>query len=44
MRIQSRGGKKYIMVIVDDYSRFTWTMFLRSKEETYDILIFIKMI
>lgn len=45
MRIQSRGGKKYILVIVDDYARFTWTMFLRSKEETYDVLtIFIKMI
>ncbi|GJY55780.1 retrovirus-related pol polyprotein from transposon TNT 1-94, partial [Tanacetum coccineum] len=24
MRIQSINGKKYILVIVDDYSRFTW--------------------
>ncbi|GJV71967.1 retrovirus-related pol polyprotein from transposon TNT 1-94 [Tanacetum coccineum] len=29
MRVQSIKGKKYILVIVDDYSRFTWR---RSKE------------
>ncbi|XP_027772372.1 cytosolic sulfotransferase 12-like [Solanum pennellii] len=34
VKAQSRGGKKYILVIVDDYSRFTWTMFLKSKYET----------
>ncbi|GJT24724.1 retrovirus-related pol polyprotein from transposon TNT 1-94 [Tanacetum coccineum] len=27
------NGKKYILVIVDDYSRFTWVKFLRSKDE-----------
>nr|GEX54509.1 integrase, catalytic region, zinc finger, CCHC-type, peptidase aspartic, catalytic [Tanacetum cinerariifolium] len=26
MRVESVNGKKYILVIVDDYSRFTWTM------------------
>ncbi|GKD73409.1 retrovirus-related pol polyprotein from transposon TNT 1-94, partial [Tanacetum coccineum] len=26
MRIESINGKKYILVIVDDYSRFTWTL------------------
>ncbi|GJR71893.1 retrovirus-related pol polyprotein from transposon TNT 1-94 [Tanacetum coccineum] len=31
---QSINGKKYILVIVDDYSRFTWVKFLRSKDET----------
>nr|GFC52511.1 integrase, catalytic region, zinc finger, CCHC-type, peptidase aspartic, catalytic [Tanacetum cinerariifolium] len=25
MRVESVNGKKYILVIVDDYSRFTWT-------------------
>ncbi|GJZ78750.1 putative ribonuclease H-like domain-containing protein [Tanacetum coccineum] len=30
----SINGKKYILVIVDDYSRFTWVKFLRSKDET----------
>ncbi|GJY69084.1 retrovirus-related pol polyprotein from transposon TNT 1-94, partial [Tanacetum coccineum] len=34
MRVQTINGKKYILVIVDDYSRFTWVMFLRSKDET----------
>ncbi|GJR79638.1 retrovirus-related pol polyprotein from transposon TNT 1-94 [Tanacetum coccineum] len=34
MRVQSIKGKKYILVIVDDYSRFTWVKFLRSKDET----------
>ncbi|GJR94537.1 retrovirus-related pol polyprotein from transposon TNT 1-94 [Tanacetum coccineum] len=31
---KSINGKKYILVIVDDYSRFTWVKFLRSKDET----------
>nr|GEU33059.1 copia protein [Tanacetum cinerariifolium] len=34
MRVQTINGKKYILVIVDDYSRFTWDKFLRSKDET----------
>nr|GEY13064.1 hypothetical protein [Tanacetum cinerariifolium] len=35
----------YILVIVDDYSRFTWVTFLRSKDETLDFIIkFLKMI
>ncbi|GJV52691.1 retrovirus-related pol polyprotein from transposon TNT 1-94 [Tanacetum coccineum] len=34
LRVQSINGKKYISVIVDDYSRFTWVKFLRSKDVT----------
>nr|GEV93910.1 integrase, catalytic region, zinc finger, CCHC-type, peptidase aspartic, catalytic [Tanacetum cinerariifolium] len=34
MRVPSINGKKYILVIFDDYSRFTWVKFLRSKDET----------
>ncbi|GKB28011.1 retrovirus-related pol polyprotein from transposon TNT 1-94, partial [Tanacetum coccineum] len=34
LRVQSINGKKYILVIVDDYSRFTWVNFMRSKDET----------
>nr|GEW51160.1 ribonuclease H-like domain-containing protein [Tanacetum cinerariifolium] len=34
MRVASINGKKYILVIVDDYSRYTWTLFLRSKDQT----------
>ncbi|GJW87880.1 retrovirus-related pol polyprotein from transposon TNT 1-94 [Tanacetum coccineum] len=29
MRVASDNGKKYILVIVDDYSRFTWVKCLR---------------
>ncbi|GJS99716.1 retrovirus-related pol polyprotein from transposon TNT 1-94, partial [Tanacetum coccineum] len=32
MRVESINGKKYFLVIVDDYSRFTWVKFLRSKD------------
>nr|GEZ15238.1 hypothetical protein [Tanacetum cinerariifolium] len=39
MRVQTINGKKYILVIVDDYSRFTWVKFLRSKDETPDVVI-----
>nr|GEX80615.1 hypothetical protein [Tanacetum cinerariifolium] len=38
MRVASINRKKYILVIVDDYSRYTWTLFLRSKDETPKVL------
>nr|GEU73582.1 integrase, catalytic region, zinc finger, CCHC-type, peptidase aspartic, catalytic [Tanacetum cinerariifolium] len=45
MRVVSINGKKYILVIVDDYSRFTWVKCLRSKDEALDFIIkFLKMI
>nr|GEU78088.1 hypothetical protein [Tanacetum cinerariifolium] len=45
MRVESINGKKYILVIIDDYSRYTWTHFLRSKDETLKVLInFLKLI
>ncbi|GKB78044.1 retrovirus-related pol polyprotein from transposon TNT 1-94 [Tanacetum coccineum] len=34
MRVASVNGKKYILVIVDDYSRFTWVKCLRTDNET----------
>ena len=43
MRIMSRGGKRYVLVVVDDYYRFTWSLFLASKDETFEkFLAFIK--
>ena len=33
--IQSLGHSKYIFVIVDDYSYFTWVTFLKEKNETF---------
>ncbi|GJU13718.1 retrovirus-related pol polyprotein from transposon TNT 1-94 [Tanacetum coccineum] len=45
MRVASVNGKKYILVIIDDYSRFTWVKCLRSKDEAPDFIIkFLKMI
>nr|GEX71784.1 retrovirus-related Pol polyprotein from transposon TNT 1-94 [Tanacetum cinerariifolium] len=45
MRVQTINGKKYILVIVDDYSRFTWVKILRSKDETAEVVIkFIQQI
>ncbi|GKB22409.1 retrovirus-related pol polyprotein from transposon TNT 1-94 [Tanacetum coccineum] len=45
MCVASVNGKKYILVIIDDYSRFTWVKCLRSKDEALDFIIkFLKMI
>nr|GEX11465.1 retrotransposon protein, putative, Ty1-copia subclass [Tanacetum cinerariifolium]GEX12217.1 retrotransposon protein, putative, Ty1-copia subclass [Tanacetum cinerariifolium] len=39
MRVESTNGKKYVLVTVDDYSGYTWTRVLRSKDETPKVLI-----
>ncbi|GKC78685.1 retrovirus-related pol polyprotein from transposon TNT 1-94, partial [Tanacetum coccineum] len=39
MRVASINGKSYILVIVDDYSRFTWVKFLKSKDEAPEAII-----
>ncbi|GJU91645.1 retrovirus-related pol polyprotein from transposon TNT 1-94 [Tanacetum coccineum] len=45
MRVESIIRKKYIMVIVDDYLRFTWVKFLRSNDEAPEVIIkFLKQI
>nr|GFA97495.1 integrase, catalytic region, zinc finger, CCHC-type, peptidase aspartic, catalytic [Tanacetum cinerariifolium] len=39
------NGKRYVLVIVDDYSHYTWVHFLKSKDETPDVIIkFMKRI
>ncbi|GKD28220.1 retrovirus-related pol polyprotein from transposon TNT 1-94 [Tanacetum coccineum] len=35
MRVESISGKKYILVIVDDYSCYTWVYFLCTKDESH---------
>nr|GEV16409.1 ribonuclease H-like domain-containing protein [Tanacetum cinerariifolium] len=41
----SINGKKYVLVIVDDYSRYTWTRFLMSKDETPEVLVdFLRLV
>ncbi|GJW67068.1 retrovirus-related pol polyprotein from transposon TNT 1-94 [Tanacetum coccineum] len=45
MRVKSINRKRYILVIVDDYSRYTWVHFLRSKDEApEEIKTFLKKI
>ncbi|GJW17433.1 retrovirus-related pol polyprotein from transposon TNT 1-94 [Tanacetum coccineum] len=39
MRVASINWKRYILVIVDDYSRFTWVRFLKTKDEAPEAII-----
>nr|GEU60957.1 hypothetical protein [Tanacetum cinerariifolium] len=39
IRVASINGKMYIIVIVDDYSRYTWVRFLRKKDEAPKAII-----
>nr|GFC73191.1 hypothetical protein [Tanacetum cinerariifolium] len=39
MRVQSINGKRYVLVVVDDYSRYTWVFFLHSKDEASDVIM-----
>ena len=39
MKMQSINGKKYVLVIVIDYSQFTWVKFLRTKDVTPEVII-----
>nr|GEV12527.1 hypothetical protein [Tanacetum cinerariifolium] len=36
--VSSLNHKWYCLVVTDDFSRFTWTLFLRTKDETSGIL------
>jgi hypothetical protein len=35
-QVRSMKGKWYILVIVDDYSRYSWVFFLESKDEVFE--------
>src|ERR1044072_1667541 len=37
VKTASLNGKKYGLVIVDDYSRWAWVKFLRSKDESHSV-------
>ncbi|KAJ9542409.1 hypothetical protein OSB04_028915 [Centaurea solstitialis] len=39
VNIQSMGGKRFTLVIVDEYSRYTWVFFLRARSETPQLII-----
>ena len=34
VNVMSMSKKRYALVIVDDYSKYTWVLFLHSKDET----------
>ena len=34
-RVCSAGGKWYVLVIVDDFSRYSWVYFLETKDEVF---------
>nr|GFC21338.1 retrovirus-related Pol polyprotein from transposon TNT 1-94 [Tanacetum cinerariifolium] len=43
MRVESINEKRYVLVVVDDYSWYTWVFFLHSKDEASEVIIsFIK--
>jgi transposase InsO family protein len=35
-RVRSMGGKWYVLIIVDDYSRYSWVFFLESKDQVFE--------
>nr|GEV81364.1 retrovirus-related Pol polyprotein from transposon TNT 1-94 [Tanacetum cinerariifolium] len=39
MRVKSINEKRYVLVVVDDYSRYTWVFFLHSKDEASEVII-----
>ena len=39
INIMSISKKKYCLVIVDDFTRFSWTFFLHSKDEASQLII-----
>ncbi|KAJ9560217.1 hypothetical protein OSB04_005377 [Centaurea solstitialis] len=43
VNVQSIGGKKYTLVIVDEYSRYTWVFLLRAKSDApEEIILFVR--
>nr|GEY30450.1 hypothetical protein [Tanacetum cinerariifolium] len=37
MRVESINGKRYVLVVVDDYSQYTWVFFLHYKDEASEV-------
>ena len=40
-RVQSLGEKRYILVVVDDFTRHTWVVLLRDKTEALEKMIYL---
>ena len=45
MQVESMGGKRYVLVCVDDYSKFSWVSFLIEKSDTFNAfkILFLKL-
>jgi len=41
MQVESISGKRYVLVVVDDYSRFTCVNFIGEKSDTFDVLYLV---
>lgn len=39
IRVESINGKKYVLVMVDNFSQYPWVKFLRSKDVTPELII-----
>lgn len=37
-RTESLGGKKYILVMVDNFTKYSWIEFLRENSKTLDVI------
>jgi hypothetical protein len=35
-QVRSMGGKWYVLIIVDDYSRYSWVFFLKNKDQVFE--------
>ena len=38
-RVQSLGGKKYVLVVISDFTRYTWVVLLRDKVKAPEKMI-----
>ena len=45
MQTESLGGKRYALVCVDDFSRYTWVKFIHVKSETLKVcqILFLQL-
>lgn len=37
MQVESLSGNRYVYVVVDDFSRFTWVNFIKEKSDTFEV-------
>jgi transposase InsO family protein len=42
-RVCSMGGKWYVLIIVDDYSRYSWGFFLENKDQVFEHFQFLAL-